>query len=350
MSAPSPRILWVDCFRGLCIVLVVFGHVAGGLAAGGLVQDGSSLSGVRAWVYLFHMPAFFFASGLFAAKLVQAPTLAFLRSRAATVVYPYCVWTGIVLASQCALARFANNPPDVARALRFPVEPYGYGLWFLYALLLISVVYQAAGRLKLPALGIAAAGLLMYLAASRDWFRFWTILNTSFTYFVYFSLGACFAPVALTCFEGKSWHGPMGLAAAAFAAMTLLHQFRAGPTPWIGLMLAALGIAGVLGLAKALVRLHLDRFWSYTGAHSLEVYLGHILLATLPRPLLKAAGISQPWVYVICGVGFGVLGSLVLMALCQRWRFPYLYRWPLDRNWATKPEAPTVAAASRQHT
>ena len=52
-------------------MLVVYGHVAGGLEASGVLKAGSPFLAARDGVYLFHMPTFFLLSGLFWASLVE---------------------------------------------------------------------------------------------------------------------------------------------------------------------------------------------------------------------------------------------------------------------------------------
>lgn len=47
-SEVQKRISWVDAFKGLCIVMMVWGHTG---APG------------TAYIYLFHVPAFFILSG-----------------------------------------------------------------------------------------------------------------------------------------------------------------------------------------------------------------------------------------------------------------------------------------------
>ena len=134
------RIVWVDCCKGICIVLVVFGHVTGGLDAAGILADNSIFLALSRWVYLFHMPAFFLLSGILATKSLARPWLSVLRNKTGTLVYPYVLWTWIYLTAQLCSSNLANNPPDVARALRLLWEPYGYGLWFLYCLFLITLL------------------------------------------------------------------------------------------------------------------------------------------------------------------------------------------------------------------
>lgn len=58
------REFWIDRWKGLLILLVVLGHVVG--AGGNLAQGETStmLLGIRNFIYLFHMPAFFILAGL----------------------------------------------------------------------------------------------------------------------------------------------------------------------------------------------------------------------------------------------------------------------------------------------
>lgn len=58
------RIGWVDSWKGLLILLVVFGHVVGMLVhySSGVAQ--SVMAVAYKEVYLFHMPAFFLLVGM----------------------------------------------------------------------------------------------------------------------------------------------------------------------------------------------------------------------------------------------------------------------------------------------
>jgi surface polysaccharide O-acyltransferase-like enzyme len=330
------RLAWVDCFKGLCIVLVVFGHVVGGLTAAKVAPERSGFAALRSWVYLFHMPAFFFASGLFAAKAIHRPWKEFLRSRLATLVYPYCLWSGIVVASQVIFSRFTNTPPDLAKALRFPFEPYGYGLWFLYALFLISAAYQLVGQARAPKILLFVGGAALNVLAAHGFFNFWPILNTALSYLIYFVCGAIFHREAVAYFEDTGFALPFATGIGALGLMTFTHRIAPEYGWGTPMLISLLGIYGLVGLAKGLVALGVSSGGSFLGFYSLEIYLGHILLATLPRPLLQAAGFVQPWIYVLCGVSSGLLGSVALGLLARYLKFPYLYRWPSTATSTTR--------------
>ena len=159
------RISWVDGAKGLAIVLVVYGHVAGGLEAADTLKAGSPWLAVRDWVYLFHMPTFFLLSGLFAHRTITRSWQTVIGNRTRTLAYPYVLWTGIYLLAQMLMTRFANHPPDVGGAARLLWQPYGYGLWFLYCLWLISLLYHGLLLSRLPKAAILLGALALHLAA-----------------------------------------------------------------------------------------------------------------------------------------------------------------------------------------
>jgi len=59
------RLDWADAAKGLGIILVVYGHVARGLFHAGMYADEASYILIDQIIYSFHMPLFFFLSGLF---------------------------------------------------------------------------------------------------------------------------------------------------------------------------------------------------------------------------------------------------------------------------------------------
>jgi fucose 4-O-acetylase-like acetyltransferase len=56
---------WVDYAKGLGILLVVYGHVSRGVFNAGIKVDAELFKLVDSVIYSFHMPLFFFLSGLF---------------------------------------------------------------------------------------------------------------------------------------------------------------------------------------------------------------------------------------------------------------------------------------------
>ena len=327
-SKAIERTIWIDVCKGICIVLVVYGHISGGLEAAGKLAPDSVWIWLRDWVYMFHMPAFFALSGIFAFKLALIPPRDLLLGRMRMVFYPYVVWTVIIVGAQFAMAQFVNNPPDLARARRFLVEPYGYGLWFLYSLFIVSLIFNLLVRLRTPPLIILFLAATFSLLASRNFFGGWPILNTSMNFFIYYAAAACAREKIFPLLAPDRCLALLLAGAGLLMAMTFFYWARPAEEWPFNLILAGLGIAGVICLAKGLAQTLAGRLWSFLGLYSLEIYLGHPLWGTVSRVLLLHAKFGSPAMLVLGGVLIGIAGSLVVGVLCRAWNFPYLFKWP----------------------
>ncbi len=342
---------WVDCCRGICIVLVVFGHIAGGLETTGVLDASSPFIALRDWVYLFHISAFFFLSGLFAGRANEkpfVPFLPFLRGRVRVLFYPYLVWTAIFFLSQVAMARFVNTPPNLSRALRCLWEPYGVGLWFLYTLFLVSIFFFCLRRWRIPTIPTLGIGLAGYFASYYNVFGFWYVLNASMSYLVFFMIGGCYPGIVTTPFRNARLPWLVLAGAGLFALMTLSWTVpfdRAGSlgAGALTLVRALLGICGVVCVALVLARTRAAGLAGLLGIYSLEIYLAHPLWGTASRALLLRYGVRAPLAYVLCGVSLGIIGSLAMAMLCRRLKFPYLFRWPTGRA-ATGERRPAIGS------
>ena len=64
------RVYWIDYAKGIGIFLVVIGHVCRGLTSGSILSPLVAKS-IDQWIYAFHMPIFFFLSGLLIQRSVS---------------------------------------------------------------------------------------------------------------------------------------------------------------------------------------------------------------------------------------------------------------------------------------
>lgn len=74
------RILYIDYMKAIAIILVIIGHV-------NFANDG-----VKAWIYAFHMPAFFFCSGLVLTNGKTTDPLECMRNKFKRLMIPYFLW------------------------------------------------------------------------------------------------------------------------------------------------------------------------------------------------------------------------------------------------------------------
>ena len=151
MADGKKRLRYIDFFKAIAIVLVVLGHI------------NYANQGVKSWIYSFHMPLFFFASGLLLRSdrdLSLGDSARFVWKRFQSVIFPYFLW---------AMVYSALTLPDLARIVYGSHQTLsGAGsltsLWFLPTLFL-SLLYFAVVRLVLKDRFRLPVKLVLFVAA-----------------------------------------------------------------------------------------------------------------------------------------------------------------------------------------
>lgn len=153
---------WIDVFRGIGIVLVVWGHVYGGYSFD--------------LIFLFHMPLFFFISGYLFRPV--GDIAAFARRKAIQLLIPYAVFL-LAIHIPLAIDLFANKPHDQAALLDFAgdlllggsrLSSWVAAFWFVtcfYAVLLVEA--WLLGRYRRRTL-LWLHALMLALSYVNSWF------------------------------------------------------------------------------------------------------------------------------------------------------------------------------------
>lgn len=319
----------VDTVKAIAIVFVVFAHVTLGLNSSGLVPDH-----VIVWTmpfYLWYMPAFFVAAGLFLEPTLErdGPWRTIGR-RALELGYPFLVWSLVFGLTQLLAAEYTNTGDltwqEVLTGL-LPWSPREH-MWFL------------------PALFVAiAVTALVYATRLRGWR--WILLGLATVMFLvapllfpaYQSLAYTIwvaAAIVLMRTPARAWilgasRGVLDVlvafgAVAAFAAAVVLlvgpgRAFYANPfTLFVG---TALGLVAVIAIAKLLAASLAAVVTSRIGSWSLYIYLTHVpILAAVRIAMTRFLGIEEPVTITVVSILF----CLVLGCLAG---------WASDRGWLT---------------
>lgn len=313
------RILWLDVARALGIALVVYGHVGRGLMEAGILQA-PVWDQVDFAIYTFHMPLFFYLSGLNVMGSRDRP--GFLARRARAILLPYLVFSLAQGLVQLVLAGQTNGQMTWTRLLMIPVDPIS-PFWFLYVLLIFTAVV-ALWRPG-PAM-LAVAGALLVLSA---WLRGpdpWLLFEICY-FFLFYVAGCLYRPGRL-----PAW---AGIGAAALWLVTVLagRALGLGDHDYYALLMLPAALGGLVAMLWLSQRLEGAGGWlAYMGQNVIAIYVMHILATAGTRIILKGFGVSAATPHVILGTLAGIALPLAALWCLQRLGLARLIGLPPGRR------------------
>ena len=175
------RIGWIDTAKGIGLLCVILGHL--------------SVPLVDTWVYFFHMPLFFFLSGVvFSGGKYDFKT--FLTKKLRSLVIPYFTLGGGIFLFWCLLYALEGRPAgDYLEMLKnFLVQEHWWTVWFLACLFLTELIAYAIHRFFGKAATIASIALCAFgIARYRlGWGSLPWNLDVALVAQLFFHLGFCF--------------------------------------------------------------------------------------------------------------------------------------------------------------
>ena len=313
------RDAWVDYAKAIGILLVVYGHVARGVYNAGIPLDAVLYERVDSIIYSFHMPLFFFLSGLFFFHSLQRRGPACLTAnKIDTIVYPYLLWSLIQGLTEVVLSRYTTGSTTLPEVLSLWDPRVQF--WFLYALFLVVLtailVYRSDARSLLAAALAAAAVAYVY----QD--RIPSALHSDYVVknFVFFALGVVFSTVKDRLSRNPAPWAAMGVLAFVVAQYVFHVE--------LGLLYTDKGVASLLLatvsiLAVATVSMFLARIpvsWVLAlGSASMAIYVMHILFGSGTRIILsRLLGVEDAVFHLAAGCLAGVLLPMLVLRLAAR--------------------------------
>lgn len=158
MGQMNNRLGWVDTARGIGLMFVFLGHMA--------------VPYLSAWIYTFHMPLFFFLSGLLYPGCEKYTFSEFAWRRFKGLMIPYFTLGGVIALFYCCLYAYYGMPlsayTDMLR--NFLVQEHYWTVWFLPALFLAQIIYYGIDKLlhgwryavSIASMLVCAFGFLRY--------------------------------------------------------------------------------------------------------------------------------------------------------------------------------------------
>ena len=331
VATVTMRNQWVDCAKGIGIILVVYGHVARGLhEAGKMASFEHAFALVDSVIYTFHMPLFFLLSGLFFMDAVSRRGLnGFFVGRMKTIVYPYVLWSLLQGFLEVFLSRYTNGKVSFGEVLALFWDPRAQ-YWFLYALFFVSMfaalVFHISGKSGIYALGFFA--LIIYLFESA--IPKFVPLNFIVHNMVFFVFGSILADrSAFEWLQGRSVFWVILLVLFVcfqyFLHVSLGQDYKTS-NRLLAFSVASISIAFIVvtsGLGSGLVQ----KAFCFLGFYSLEIYILHIIFGSGARILLSHFfGLNDIVLQVFLGMFFGISFPIMVAVFSRKIGFNYLFR------------------------
>jgi fucose 4-O-acetylase-like acetyltransferase len=323
------RKTWVDIARGIGIFLVVFAHALRGLFRSGILPETPLLEMIDAFIYTFHMPLFFFLSGLFVQSVYKGTIRKFLRGKVGRLLYPYFLWATLSTLLSWLASSFVNSPVSYRTFLEIPYDPPTQ-FWFIYTLFFISVIQFFAQRAQIPALAVLFIWTAFY--CSSGWLSLpdWGVLYSVRVYGLYFGGGVVCSRVVMGSTLDDIKGPVLALASVAGYAIVLSAVLLDLDTAALyGPLLVLAGVASTLALSMLLSRVAVCGFLENWGLRSLEIYVAHSILSAGFRIIFqKGFHIEQGTFHLILGTAVGILGAVELAKFTEKRNIPYLFALP----------------------
>jgi fucose 4-O-acetylase-like acetyltransferase len=312
-----------DLVKGLAIILVVFGHTEQGVLHRGW-WSGPWASFSEAFIYSFHMPAFFFVSGLFVFGSIQRRGPGnFTLEKVKTVLYPYLLFAIISAALGPLTSRFqVTYSPFHWKTFLLNVAD-GSVSWFLFTLfwcLLLALL-----TIRLP-----------------NWLRFLLsalagvapIYGTFITDRVLREF--CFVAAGMWVGNHIFWLERVSKRAAVIGFMLLTAlQFEAihfygYAGRWNYILLGLTGTAGLFLLARALENQPIGEALVWVGRASLAIFLLSAFAQGATRVVLSGLFYTNNlWLQLLLPTAFATVLPAIVWYQQDRWRLGWLFHWPL---------------------
>lgn len=348
---------WADYAKAIGIILVVFGHVARGVVTAGMVIDPATLAALTmldSMIYSFHMPLFFFLSGLFFVEsLAKRGRVGLVVSKLDTLIYPYLLWSLLQGSCEVVLSHVTNGHVGMQEVLALLWKPRAQ-FWFLYALFFVFVVCSLIyAKLEQRFFGLVLL-LFSILFVFEKELSFSLIGDYVLGYSVFFALGVCFArsdtSLKNNVLQGRGLKRWMIVFAVAFVlGQALFHgyfglNYSVGGLPLLALSGVSILFVALLSMCLASTDLHSHWFLRglrFIGSSSMAIYLMHVLAGSGMRVILSHyLGVQSVLLQLSAGTLAGVLFPLLGLWCINRYHLSYLFAPPqalsVARWWAQR--------------
>lgn len=311
------RYAWLDHARGIGIILVVYAHQMRAQASIGQMPAAWDGPFQDALIYSFHMPLFFFISGIVSLKSLRTkPFAVSFLDKLKSVAYPYFLWSIISWCLSAVAVKYVNKPMDFHNLLSIVYQPI-LQYWFLYVMFFCQLIALVFRRMFVGIVVIAAILLVAPLPFINP------TINEFVGSFPFFVIGMVTSGWLLASADRRPARRAtlVAVAVPALAVFVVLVCVPQGNTAFassVGLVQAWAGIAFVVAVSRII-----GSRWSWLstlGQASMAIFVMHTIVAAALRTILGVVGMHSPLVTLVVCVMGGLIVPLIAVRIAALYR------------------------------
>ena len=312
------RLKYIDALKGFAIIFVVIGHVSNGYLSQGTAD--MLFVNTHKIATAFHMALFFAVSGfLFCrAYISDEGTVKNARVKTQTInlICIYFLYSILLWTFKFLLSAFVNTQLTVKNLLMIPIKPFDL-YWYLYIVILYYIIFSRRIVVKQPKLAVLLVTIA--LAITSYWVPdTWLFGIKNFLYFMPFFYLGCLLSSKAELLDRKE------LVYILLPIIILLFTlFWRNEEPLKSIRFVNLAIGGGTALClfcafKQYKLLGENRFLSFVGSYSLEIYLFHTYFVTFCRTVFSRMNINNSLLILIISTSLGVAAPIGIAWVCRK--------------------------------
>lgn len=316
----NQRIEWIDWTKGLCMVLIVMGHVIRGFISAGMFQN-IPLDYLDYTIYSFHMPLMFFISGMLYVKNRKEKIKnwkSFIINKIVKLYIPYLIFAYIMFFFKVFLSTSINSSVAIKELITIPIKPFDI-YWFLLALLSIFVVYSFMDYKNVNhkvILGFGLVSLIISFYIEQYMPNLYYIKNI----FYYIGLGFYFY-LGSELFNRKLNKKILIPLIAGYIVLNVMNYYFQWKSSIIEILMALTMIIFLVIYAQNYKKsLTTSNFIVKMGRESMIIYVIHTFFTAFTRILLNKLNVTSFIIQLVAGTIMGILLPLIVYACINRYK------------------------------
>ncbi|MBS6161160.1 MAG: acyltransferase [Firmicutes bacterium] len=332
------RIEWVNKVKGFAMLCVVFGH-----AITGNIRNSSSILGhVYDYIYLFHMPLFFFFAGFLyqcnESKYLKKGIQNFIKQKFKALMVPYYAYSiitytvilllgyvpfigNILISAGYKVGTFAES----ARQILLWQNSLDQHLWFIYALFIVFVMNIMVSKFKVNDIFLLLLVIVLHCLTLRSG---WDIVQRIFAYQVYFVCGKLMNKHNIFELSKKNKMLIFVCTLAVALSITKMCIIHVIFDNYVFTILKALfsivvSLAMILAICMCFMRFKndfFDRIFEKVYMYNFEIYILHqpFIVSGMVIVLTKILGMNSVGFIVITATVMGIVLSIMIAKVLYR--------------------------------